>query len=94
MLNGTYNKIDEVVYKLLKVQDKLREIEIDGSYTMAFDKREFELFVMKIAETKLRGRGHFYFDYFCDDLGRTVTRVSVLKPLNREKRGGENVNLY
>lgn len=94
MLNGTYNKIDEVVYKLLKVQDKLREIEIDGSYTMAFDEREFELFVMKTAETKLLGRGHFYFKYQCDDLGGVVTTVYVLKPLNREKRGGENVNLY
>ena len=94
MSNYNFNKLDRVVSTLLKVQDKLREIEIDGSYTMAFDAREFELFVMKTAETKLRGRGHFYFDYFCDDLGRTVTKVSVLKPLDREKRGVENVRLY
>ena len=95
MSNYTYNKIDEVVSKLLSVQDKLKEIEIDGSYTVVFDEREFELFVMKTAETKLRGRGHFYFDYFCDDLGRTVTKVSVLKPwIEKRERGDENVNLY
>ena len=88
MSNYNFNKIDEIIYKLLKVQAKLDEIEIDGVYTMSFDEREFEIFVMKNAEIKLRGLGHFYFDYQCDDLGRTITKVSVLKPLNREKRGG------
>ena len=94
MSNYDFNKVDRIVSILLKVQDKLREIEIDGSYTMAFDEREFELFVMKRAEAKLRSTGHFYFEYQCDDLGRTVTKVSVLKPLDREKRGVENVRLY
>ena len=94
MSNYTYNKIDEVVSKLLSVQDKLKEIEIDGVYNTMFDEREFDVYIMKNAENKLRGLGHFYFEYSCDDLGRVVTKVFVLKPLNREKRGGENVNLY
>ena len=87
MSNYTFNKIDEIVSKLLKVQEKLEEIEIDGAYTMNFDEREFNFYVMKNAETKLHGLGHFYFDYHCDDLGITFTKVSVLKPLNREKQG-------
>ena len=94
MSNYTYNEIDEVVSKLLSVQDKLKEIEIDGVYSTMFDEREFDVYIMKNAENKLRGLGRFYFEYSCDDLGRIVTIVSVLKPLNREKRGGENVNLY
>ena len=94
MSNYTSDKIDEVVSKLLNVQDKLKEIEIDGVYSIMFDEREFDVYIMKNAENKLMGLGHFYFDYQCDDLGRIVTKVSVLKPLNREKRGFENVNLY
>lgn len=94
MSNRTFDKINEVVSKLLNVQDKLREIEIDGVYSTMFDEREFDVYIMKDAENKLRGLGHFYFEYQCDDLGRVVTKVSVLKPLDRKKRGGENVNLY
>lgn len=86
MSSYTYNKIDEVVSKLLKVQDKLKEIEIDGVYSTIFDEREFDLYIMKTTENKLRGLGHFYFEYQCDDLGRTVTKVSILKPLDRKKR--------
>ena len=85
MSNYNFNRSDEIISKLLKVKAKLEEIEIDGSYTMNFDEREFNFFIMKNAEIRLRGLGHFYFDYQCDDLGRTVTKVSVLKPLNREK---------
>ena len=81
---SNYNS-DEIVSKLLKVKDKLEEIEIDGSYTMNFDERELNFFIMKNAEIRLRGLGHFYYDYQCDDIGRTFTKVSVLKPLNREK---------
>ena len=94
MSNYVSDKTDEVVCKLLNVQDKLKEIEIDGVYSVMFDEREFDVYIMKTAETKLRGLGHFYFEYGCDDLGRTVTKVSVLKPLDREKRGVENVRLY
>ena len=53
MSNYISDKLDRVVSTLLKVQDKLREIENDGSYTMAFDEREFELFV--IFNDRLRG---------------------------------------
>ena len=94
MSNYTSDKIDEVVSKLLNVQDKLKEIEIDGVYSIMFDEREFDVYIMKNAENKLMGLGHFYFEYVYDDLDRFVTKVSVLKPLNREKRGVENVNLY
>ena len=94
MQNYVSDKTDEVVCKLLNVQDKLKEIEIDCVYSIMFDEREFDVYIMKNAETKLMGLGHFYFEYGCDDLGRTVTKVSVLKPLYREKRGVENVRLY
>ena len=75
----------DVKYNMLFVYDESGVSGIiNGDLVCEYSKPTLDLIIRRRVVVK-DGLGHFYFDYQCDDIGRTVTKVSVLKPLNREK---------